>query len=154
MIEWLLSLGYLGAFIGVILEGEILLLSVLQTANLGYTNLYGIIVAAFLGTLLGDWFFFLTGRRRGRAFLENRPKLQAKFQKANRMVEKNSTWLLLSYRFIYGFRVILPLSFGISAIPLRKFAIFSLISTILWLSMILYFNHFLASLFQIEAAQI
>jgi membrane protein DedA with SNARE-associated domain len=41
---------------------------------------------------------------------------------------------MLAYRFMYGFRVVLPLVFGMSEIPTRRFALFSLISTALWLS--------------------
>jgi len=147
MTEWLASLGYLGAFIGAILEGEVALITALQTAHLGYTNYWGILIAGFLGTVLMDWFAFLSGRKKGRSLIQGKPKLVKRLEKMDKMMDRNANWLLLIYRFMYGFRVVLPLLFGISAVPVRKFAIFSLISTFLWITMIASLGNLLSEWF-------
>lgn len=145
MSEYLESLGYLGAFLGSVLEGELALITTLQTAHLGYTNFYGILLAAFLGTQSVDWFLFLTGRHQGQGYLEKKPKLQSKLQYLERVMDRHDQWLLLSYRFLYGFRLALPLLFGISDVPLPKFAIYSLISTLIWITVIGNLGYYLLS---------
>ena len=144
MSEFLTSLGYLGAFFGTMLEGEIALISALQTAQLGYTNFYGILAAGFLGTLVTDWFFFLSARRGGKKMVENKPKLRSKLNRINGMLDRYGNWLLLFYRFFYGFRIALPMLFGLSNIPTKKFAFFNLLSTMLWLSMLAFLGQYIA----------
>ena len=76
MTDWLISLGYLGAFIGAFVEGELILFTVVQTARSGYLTLVGVVASFFIGTLIADWFFFLTGRYRGRTYLGKYKRLQ------------------------------------------------------------------------------
>lgn len=133
MSETLESLGYLAAFFGAIFEGEASLITALQTARLGYTSFYGILLAGFLGTVCVDWSLFLGARKKGRSYLKNNQSLQGKLDRMDNVMVKHSNWLLIFYRFLYGFRIVLPVLFGLSGITIRKFAIFSLISTLLWL---------------------
>jgi membrane protein DedA with SNARE-associated domain len=134
MSDWLVSLGYLGAFIGAFLEGEVVLLSALQAVRTGYLNLGGILLSFSMGTLAADWFFYLTGRHRGRTFLERRPRMHRPFIKMERQFNKWGYFLLLTYRFMYGFRVVLPLLFGLSGVKPLRFAFYSLMGTALWIS--------------------
>lgn len=138
-------LGYLGTFLGAVLEGEVAILTALQTARLGYTNFYGVLIAASLGTLSMDWMMYFLGRNRGRIYLHKRKKLTAQLEKMEIYMERYDNWLLLLYRFMYGFRIALPLLFGISSIPVRRFILFSLLSTTIWLSILAFFGHHLAN---------
>ena len=139
------SLGYLGAFIGAIFEGEIAIVASLQATHVVYTNFYGILLAGFLGTISMDWFLYLNGRYNGRNYLNKRPKLQVRLDKMNLYMDRYTNWLLFFYRFMYGFRIALPLLFGLNSIPIRKFAIYSLISTVLWISLLGVLGHYLAA---------
>ena len=49
-------------------------------------------------------------------------------------MNKHGTLLLLSYRFIYGFRIVLPLLFGVRKLSRNHFLWFSLVSTSIWMS--------------------
>jgi len=133
MQEMLESLTYLGAFFGAILEGEVSLITALQSARMGYSSFYGILLAGFLGTVCIDWSLFLGARKKGRAYLKDKQRLQGKLDRMDHVMVKHSSWLLIFYRFLYGFRIVLPVLFGLSGITIRRFAIFSLISTLLWL---------------------
>ncbi len=146
MADWLVSLGYLGAFIGAFLEGEIVLLSALQAVRMGYLNLVGILISFFAGTVAADWFFYLTGRHRGRAFLERHPRMHRPFQKMERQFNKWGDFLLLTYRFMYGFRVVLPLLFGLSGVKPLRFALYSLIGTAVWISFFTILSFFFTGL--------
>ncbi|MEL7120080.1 MAG: DedA family protein [Bacteroidota bacterium] len=132
--EWVESMGYLGAFLGAALEGEILLLTFVQLGRLGYLNLYITVFSFGLGTLATDWFFFMAGRKQGRRFFDNRPKMKAKLEQMDHILQKRQRLLLMTYRFIYGFRIVLPVLFGLSSISLRHFAIYSIVGTIVWVA--------------------
>lgn len=132
--NWLESLGYLGAFIGAVLEGEILLISFIQLGRMEVLNLQLVIGSFALGTLATDWFFFLAGRKKGQQLYEGRPRLQARIAQMDQILLKRKQLLLLSYRFIYGFRIVLPILFGVSSIPIRTFAVYSVVGNIVWIS--------------------
>ena len=127
-------IAYLSIFAGAALEGELVYISAIQAAQAGYVDLYGAIAAFFLGTFCTDWFYFLTGRKQGRRYLERNEKLQLKAAKIDHLLARYGTLLLLSYRFIYGFRIVLPLVFGASKLSSRRFLLFSLLSTSIWVS--------------------
>ena len=136
---------YLSAFFGAMLEGEVAIMASLQISRLGDSNFYGILIAAFFGTQLMDWSIYLSGRYNGRAYVQKRPKVQARLDKMDIYMDRYANGLLFFYRFMYGFRIALPLLFGLSAVPIRKFAIFSLLGTLLWLSLIGTFGHYLST---------
>lgn len=133
--EWLQSLGYLGAFIGAVLEGEILLITFVQLGRLGYLNLYLAVFSFAIGTLATDWFFFFVGRKRGRHFIENHPGLRDRFNRMDQLLGKKQKLLLIFYRFMYGFRIVLPVLFGLSSISVRTFAIYSILGNIVWIGL-------------------
>ena len=53
---------YTGILIGIVLEGEMIMMSSLIAAHSGYLNLWMVIVIGFTGTLASDWFYFFMGR--------------------------------------------------------------------------------------------
>ncbi len=132
MAEWISSLGYLGAFLGAVLEGEVAFVTALQATRMGYLDFYYVLLAVFLGAQAVDWSLYLAGKRGGQAAIERRPKLKPRFEQMAGVVEQRSTLLLLGYRFMYGFRIVLPTLFGVVKISTRRFALFSFISTLLW----------------------
>ena len=138
---------YLSIFAGAVLEGELVYISAIQAAQAGYVDLYGAIAAFFLGTFCTDWFYFFTGRKQGRRYLERSEKLQLKAARIDHLLARYGTLLLLSYRFIYGFRIVLPLLFGASKLSSRRFLLFSLLSTSIWVTVYgwvgYYFTHWL-----------
>lgn len=135
MVNWIESFGYLGAFLGAIMEGEVLFLTAIQMAQLGYMSFYGVLVAVFTGTLTADWLFYLSGRTQGQKWVEKHQGLRTKFERMDRRMERYDGFLLFAYRFMYGFRVVLPTLFGIRGIPPWRFAIMSLLSTTVWVAL-------------------
>jgi membrane protein DedA with SNARE-associated domain len=87
---------------------------------------------AFAATQSWDWIWFTVGRKRGRSFLDKKPKLNEKVKKIDALLRKNPTPVLLGYRFLFGFRTVVPLVIGMSSISKKVFFIFSFINTILW----------------------
>ncbi len=144
--EWLQSLGYLGAFLGAVLEGEIMLITFIQLARLGYLNLYWVVLAFSMGTLTTDWICFFIGRQRGRQYFVDHPKFKRQFEKMDRLMNKREQYLLLTYRFMYGFRFVLPILFGLSSVSIRRFVVYSLIGTLVWVGSFTTLGYFFAEL--------
>ena len=123
---------YLAVFSGCFLEGETSLVTSSFAAHRGYLEIFPVMIIAFVATQSWDWIWFLAGRKRGKAFIAKKPKLAKKAVKIDALLMKHQTLVLLGYRFLYGFRTAVPLTIGLSSIPIRKFFIFSFINTIVW----------------------
>jgi membrane protein DedA with SNARE-associated domain len=129
------SLGYLGAYLGAILEGEILFLTAVQMATLGYLNFWGVLIAVFLGTLSADWLFYWAGRSQGKKYIQRFPRLQPRFERMDRRLQRFDSFFLFTYRFMYGFRIVLPVLFGVRGIAPWRFGLFSLVATSAWVAL-------------------
>ncbi len=123
---------YSTVFAGCFFEGETSLVTSAFAAHRGYMEIFIVMMIAFAATQSWDWIWFLTGRKKGSAILGNRPKMQEKANKINILLSKHQTPVLLGYRFLYGFRTVVPLAIGMSSITTRKFFLFSVINTIIW----------------------
>ena len=134
MEAWIESLGYLGAFLGAILEGEILFLTAVQMAQLGFLNFWGVLISVFLGTLVADWLFYWAGRSKGRHYIDRFPKLKPRFDRMDQRMNRFDGFFLIAYRFMYGFRVVLPVLFGVRGISPLRFGIFSFVATACWVA--------------------
>jgi len=123
---------YLVIFLWTFIEGETVLLVAGALAGSGALDIRWTILTAFIGTLLGDQAIFYLGRWKGEWLLRKMGKKRALIDKALVLLEKNATWLLLTYRFIYGLRNITSISVGLSHIPARRFLLLNTISSITW----------------------
>ena len=126
-------LKYLSVAIGAFLEGEIAYITAIQAGVAGQLRWPVMLAFFFMGTHLADWVYFLLGRTQGIAFLNRSPRLQKQAQHFQGWLMRYQLLMLLSYRFIYGFRVVLPAMFGIAQIPPRRFALMSVLGTLIWM---------------------
>lgn len=133
MEAYLLSLGLIAVFLGVILEGEFLFLTGLVFAKMGHLDFTSVLVAGYLGILTHDWIFFTLGKTQGKHFFDQRPKLNKRLDKILTPFHKNNWVFFLSYRFLIGFRMILIILFGISDVSIKKFFFVSSFGGILWI---------------------
>jgi membrane protein DedA with SNARE-associated domain len=123
---------YLAVFSGCFFEGETTLVTSSFAAHRGYLEIIIVMVIALVATQSWDWIWFLVGRKKGKAFISRKPKLEQKARKIDALLMRNQTLVLLGYRFLYGFRTAVPLTIGMSSIPTRKFFIFSFMNTLVW----------------------
>jgi len=119
-------------FIGTFFEGETILVLAAFAAHQGYLPLWEVISAAFLGSLLGDQFYFYLGRRHSAFVLSRRPSLRDRIERANRLVARYRSTLIMSFRFLYGLRTVLPFSFGMSTIPASHFILLNICGAVVW----------------------
>ncbi len=118
--------------IGTFFEGET---AILVASSLIYQGLFEIphtVFFGFAGSFVSDWLYFIIGKVNGKYFVSRRPDLQKKVLPVQRFFEKHHVQVLLTYRFLYGLRVLIPLMIGMSKIPPKKFLFFSIVSGLLW----------------------
>ncbi len=124
--------GYWAVFIGTFAEGETILILGGFAAKLGYLALPWVILAAFVGGLCGDQLFFYLGRTHSQWLLAKLPLWKERVNKAQRLLERFQTPVILGFRFIYGTRAVVPFVIGMGSVPIRKFIFLNTISALVW----------------------
>ena len=133
--------GYLATFVGVMMEGEVSLVSSVIGAKSGYYNFWIATFLAWLGAYVADWFKFLVARKKGVQLLNKKPKLQAKLDKVSGWYDKNPEIVLLVYKLIFGMTTIILILTGLRKIGYVKFAIYSAISITIWTALLAGFTY-------------
>ncbi|MCB2149005.1 MAG: DedA family protein [Deltaproteobacteria bacterium] len=136
MEAFLQTYGYWAVLIGTFLEGETILVLGGLAAHMGYMDLAGVILAAFAGSLCGDQLFFFLGRRHNTFLLTRRPSWTTKLERANRLIDRFQTPLILGFRFLYGLRTVMPFAIGISNVPVIRFLFLNAIGAIVWAAIV------------------
>lgn len=126
------SYGYAALLVGTFFEGETVLILGGVAARLGYLKLEWVIVCAFVGSLLGDQFWFLIGRRYGRQLLVRHASWQPRVERIHTMLERFETPVLVGFRFLYGVRNLTPFVVGMSRIPPTRFLALNATGALLW----------------------
>ena len=130
--EYLQVHGYWVLFIGTFLEGEAILIMAGFLAFEGYLNIGGVIVTSFIGSFLGDQFYFYLGYFQGRKLLRRFHSIARKFREALRLIDKYGAFVAFISRYTYGFRIVLPIILGITTLPARTFLWINLLSALSW----------------------
>jgi len=127
-----MALIYIVIFLGIFLEGEMIMISSIIAAHHGHLNIWLVIVIGILGTYSSDCFYFFLGRKKGKDWLNKKPKIKNKADKINKKLERHPIVIFISYRFLYGFRTIAPLVIGTSKTKTSIFLFISAVTTLLW----------------------
>ena len=132
METFLQTYGYWAILVGTFLEGETILVLAGLIAHRGYLDLNGVILAAFVGSLCGDQLFFYLGRRHSTFLIGRRPGWKSKLHRAERLIDRFKTPLILGFRFLYGLRTVMPFAIGLSTVPVLRFVVFNAIGAGVW----------------------
>jgi membrane protein DedA with SNARE-associated domain len=124
--------GYLAVLVGAFLEGETVLALAGLAAHQGYLDFTTVVVIAGLAGFAGDQFFFLLGRYRGAQVLARFPAAQAKAHRFDVMVSRWHAPLIVMVRFMYGFRILGPILFGMGRCRHWKFVLYNAIGAAIW----------------------
>jgi membrane protein DedA with SNARE-associated domain len=119
-------------FFGTLLEGETLLIMAGFAARRGYLDLPWVMVTAFCGAVMGDQLVYFLAGRHGRAWLERRPKLLLRVQRAEPHVRRYGDLIIVGFRFLYGLRTVLPIAIALCGIPPRRFVPLNIVGAFLW----------------------
>jgi len=130
--QFVAAYGYPALLAGTFVEGETIVIAAGFAAHQGYMKLWLVMLAAFAGSLAGDQVYFFIGRLKGKPFLEKRPVWRAKAMRVSRLVDRHSTWIMLLFRFMYGFRTVTPLVIGASRISVYRFLALNAAGALIW----------------------
>jgi len=91
-----------------------------------------IILVSFVGTFFADQALYFVGRRYGNSIIDKYPSIKPKADKAFLLLRRYDTLFILSFRFIYGIRIISPVIIGSSGVGIKRFLILNFIAAIIW----------------------
>ncbi len=132
MQEFIETWGYIAVFLGSLVEGESVIFVAGFLAHEGYLSLPKIIIVSFVGTLIADLVLYQVGRHYGNHFIDKFPSIRLKAYKAFHLLKKYDTLFILSFRFIYGIRIISPIIIGSSGVEIKRFTILNLVAAVIW----------------------
>ncbi len=135
--------GYLALLLGVLVEGELVVITAGFLAYRQILNLDWVIGTAVLGSLLTYQFFFWLGRTQGTRVLQARPRWQARLAKTHELLERHHAWVTLGYRGLFGLRMITPFALGMTRVSHRRFFALDLLPALVWALTFSYLGYFL-----------
>jgi len=124
--------GYVAVFLGSLIEGESVIFIAGFFAHEGYLSLPKIILVSFIGTLFADQALYFVGRHYGNPFIDRFPSFKPRAEKAFQLLRRYDNIFILSFRFIYGIRIISPVVIGASGIGVKRFMFLNLLAAIIW----------------------
>ena len=124
--------GYIALILGLVIEGETILVIAAFLAHRGHIELPWVIVISILVELLSNQYFFWLGNTKGEKFLEGQPKWNENAEKAKDLLNRNADLLFLTFQFIYGFRIVVPFVCGMNKLNHQRFSLLNLIGVTLW----------------------
>ena len=146
--ELLHTYGYPLIFLGTLAEGETLLLLGGYFAHQGYLSLSGVLLTAYVGAVCGEQLFFRIGRHHAKKMLARFPKLRDKVNLALIRVEKHQSKVVLMMRFLWGLRIALPISLGLTNMRAVKYFWLDLIAAGIWATTFALLGYWAGHLFQ------
>ena len=138
--------GYPALIIGLLVEGETMLILGAFMAHRGYLDLPLVILIGWITSFSSDQFFFWMGRLKGNQFLDNRPNWKPHVEKAKSLLGWNTNLLFLGVRFMYGLRTVLPFVIGMAKFDSKKFVLLNFIGAFLWALTFGLAGHFIGQL--------
>lgn len=150
MEEFLDKYGYFALFVGTFFEGETALLVASSLAHAGLFKIPYTVLFGFAGSFVSDWIYYLIGRLNGRYFIERRPKLKEKIEPVTRFFHHHKIQILFTYRFLYGFRMIIPLIIGMSGIRPIQYLGYSFLTGIVWATVVSTAGYFIGKFLNLK----
>jgi membrane protein DedA with SNARE-associated domain len=130
--QFLHDFGYFALFLGTFFEGETILVLAGFLAFRGYMDINLVVVVAFFGSYAGDQLWYYMGRKHGRKLLARKPRWQLMGDKALEHIRRHPDIWVLSFRFVYGLRTVMPVAIGLSGYPPLRYLILNGIGAAIW----------------------
>ncbi len=160
LIDYLLNLlgayVYLGLFfivfaetglaIGFFLPGDSLLVVSGLFAAAGKLNVALVLMAFFLGSVIGDSTGYWTGKAMGKTLFNRENSFifkPSRVEKAKLFFEKHGVKTIILARFVPIVRTFAPLVIGATEMPYRRFLPYSILGGLLWISSMVLAGYFL-----------
>ena len=144
--------GYWLIFGASIIEGETFLVLGGIAAASKILNLPIIIILSIIGCMIHDTILFYLGKiSSNRIKYFKSVKWKNRTLKINRLLKKYDFWIIITLRFAYGIRTIIPLTLGINkCITDFKFLVFDFIGAVIWVAVFILSGYYFGSVLQIS----
>lgn len=134
--QFIQDFGYLAVALGSFIEGEAVLLAASLAAYHGHLDMALVFPIATLASFLGDLPYFFLGRRYGNAVFARYPSQQRRRLQLERFLQRHHVPLVLTLRFMYGFRIAGLIAIGASRLPTWRFLCLDFIGAVIWSSLV------------------
>jgi membrane protein DedA with SNARE-associated domain len=124
--------GYLGTFVGTLLEGETFLLLAGIAARQEYLEFWTLVLVATCGALVTDNAFFALGRFCAPWLFSRLPRLGGRSRRVGEWVARYPYSGVIAMRFLYGTRSVGPVLVGTGPLPWLHFALLDLVAASSW----------------------
>ena len=116
------------------LEGEtvVLITGALISGGNVHLSVWTLALVAFAGSFGGDQAWFYIGRKYGTPLLARWPNMGKRVEWAFRLLRKEETVFILTFRFIYGLRNISPFVIGMAGVSRIKFLALNCVAAAIW----------------------
>ena len=123
--------GYLMVVAGVIVEGDATLVAASILAHKGYLKFGAVMTLGAVTSLTMNQIYFWLGRRHGvdRVAKADGHRL---FRNIVHHTRKHAIWLVLLSRFVFGFRMAIPMTVGALGMSMPRFLIADIFGAVIW----------------------
>ena len=148
---WFVVFAETGLAVGFFLPGDSLLVVSGLFAAAGKLNIALVMLAFFLGSVIGDSTGYWTGRVMGHTLFtreDSRIFKPSRVKKAHDFFEKYGVKTIILARFVPIVRTFAPLVIGAAEMPYSRFLPFSIIGGLLWISTMVLAGYFLGGVIE------
>lgn len=148
---WFVVFAETGLAVGFFLPGDSLLVVSGLFAAAGKLNVWLVMLAFFLGSVIGDSTGYWTGRWMGKTLFNREDSLifkPSRVEKAHAFFEKYGVKTVVLARFVPIVRTFAPLVVGAAGMPYSRFLPFSILGGALWISSMVLAGYFLGGVIE------
>jgi membrane-associated protein len=148
---WFVVFAETGLAVGFFLPGDSLLVVAGLFAAAGKLQVGLVLLAFFLGSVIGDSTGYWTGRFMGKTLFNRESSFifkPSRVEKARHFFEKYGVKTVVLARFVPIVRTFAPLVVGAAEMPYVKFLTFSIIGGLLWISSMVLAGYFLGGVIE------
>ncbi len=148
---WFIIFAETGLAVGFFLPGDSLLVVSGLFAAAGKLNVWLVMLAFFLGSVIGDSTGYWTGRWMGKTLFNREDSWifkPSRVQKAHTFFEKYGVKTVILARFVPIVRTFAPIVVGAAEMPYRQFLPFSIIGGLLWIASMVLAGYFLGGVIE------
>jgi membrane-associated protein len=148
---WFVVFAETGLAVGFFLPGDSLLVVSGLFAAAGKLNIWLVLLAFFLGSVIGDSTGYWTGHMMGKKLFNREDSFifkPSRVEKAHAFFEKYGVKTVILARFVPIVRTFAPIVIGAAEMPYKTFLTFSVLGGLLWINSMVLAGYFLGGLIE------
>jgi membrane protein DedA with SNARE-associated domain len=149
LMHFMIHYGYFAILAGCMLEGEALVVLGGFFAYHHTMHLPIVALAAFVGTMISDIGWFMLGRYSSDKFIHRFAILRYISNHSVNIAGKRPRLLTFFFRFMYGFRILIPFSLGKTKMTTNTYLAYNALGILLWVAVYAGIGYFFANTIEV-----